>query len=220
VDSGIFRSIAIHQTEPANYPLTPEVASYLEGRANFLITVDASGRLADILAVYYSDPAFERSARYALGKWTFDPARLDGRPVGATKEVDFNFERHGIVVVSQSVGEFVDGLFRRHFPDANTYRAYNPGEIDGKLNAVHLVNPQYTAALAARRVSGTVTLAYYVDEKGRVRMPVTVNDADPELADLAVEAVKQWQFEPPMRNGMPVLVRVCQSIRFYSPART
>jgi TonB family protein len=218
-DAGYFQPIGIHQTEPANYPLAPEVMMYTEGRAAFLITVDANGNLTDVLPVFYTDPAFAQSARYALGRWTFDAARLDGRAVTATKEVDFNFERHGIVVISQNVGEFVDGLFRRHFPNASTYRAYNISEIDGKLNAVRVVNPQYTKELASR-ASGTVTLDYYVDEEGRVRMPVTVNDADPQLADLAVEAVKQWRFEPPKRNGLPVLVRVSQSIRFYSPTRS
>jgi TonB family protein len=216
-NSGNFQTIGINQTEPANYPLAPEVQIYTEGRASFLITVDAGGNLVDVLPVSYSDPAFAESARYALGKWTYEPARLDGRPVSATKEVDFNFERRGIVVVSQNVGQFVDGLFRRHFPNSTSYRAYSIREIDGKLNAVHVVSPQYTAAVA-RRASGTVTLAYYVDEQGRVRMPLTVNDADPELADLAVEAVRQWRFDPPMRNGQPVLVRVSQSIRFYPQA--
>jgi TonB family protein len=218
-DSGDYQPIVIHETEAARYPVAPEALNYIEGRAMFMITVDADGRLADTLAVYYSDPLFEESALYALGKWTFEPARLNGRPVSATKEVDFNFERHGVVVVSQTLSEFVDGMFRREFPNAHAYRAYTLGEIDGKLNAVHVVSPRYGGELA-KRVSGTVTLAYYIDEQGRVRMPLTVNDPEPELANLAVDAVKQWRFDPPMRDGRPVLVRVSQSIRFNSPSRS
>lgn len=218
-DSGNFQPIGVNVTVPAEYPLDPAVLNYLEARATFMITVDANGTLTDTLVVYYTDPAFEQAARYALARWTFVPARLNGRPISAVKEVTFNFERHGIVVVSQSVGELVDSQFRRAFPNSNSYRAYGVGEIDGKLTAVHVVSPHYSEELA-RRTSGTVTLVYYVDEQGRVRMPVTVNEADPELADLALDAVRQWQFEPPMRGGLPVLVRVRQDIQFRAPQRS
>jgi TonB family protein len=220
VVSGNFQPIEIHQTAPVEYPLAPEVLNYPFAQVTFLITVDAGGRLTDILPVYYTDPAFEETAHYAVAKWTFGPARLGGRPVSATKELNFNFERRGPVVVSQTVGQLVDSQFRRAFPEGSTYRAYSLRELDGKLSALRQAAPRYTEALAARRASGTVTLAYYVDELGRVRMPVTVNDADPGLADQAVEAVKQWQFEPPTRNGRPVLVLVCQSFRFGSAARS
>jgi TonB family protein len=219
-DSGNFRPIAIQQTVPVEYPLAPEALNYPFARVTFLVTVDAGGRLTDILPVFYTDPAFEETARYSIAKWKYEPARMDGRPVTANKELNFIFERRGPVVVSQNVGQLVDSQFRRAFPDGSTYRAYSLRDLDGKLSAVHVVTPHYTAALSARRASGTVTLAYYVDERGRVRMPVTVNDPDPALADQAVEAVKQWQFVPPTRNGRPVLVLVCQSFRFGSPSRS
>jgi len=216
-DAGRFQPIGIDQKVPAEFPLAPEVLSYLGGKAVVLVTVDAQGRLADALPVYYTDPAFEQAALTAIGKWSFLPARLGGRPIRATKEIDFNFEHHGWVVVSQNISESGDSFFRRHFPSTTTYRAYGLREIDRKLSVIRLVTPPYTEALA-RRASGTVTLAYYVDEQGRVRMPVTVNDANPELAELAVDAVRQWQFEPPTHDGRRVLVRVCQAIRFNPPA--
>jgi TonB family protein len=216
-DAVDFTPIGIKQDGPVAYPLAQEVLNYPFARVTLLIAVDSKGKLTDLLPVFYTDPLFAETALYAVHKWTFEPARLGGRPVNATKEITFNFERRGPVVVSQNVGQFADLQFRRAFPDSTTYRAYTLSQLDGKLSPVRQANPHYTQALVARGARGTVTLAYYVDEKGRVRMPVTVNDPDPELADLAVDAVRQWQFEPPIRNGRPVLVRVCQSIRFGSP---
>ena len=39
------------------------------------------------------------------------------------------------------------------------------------------------------------------------------------VANLAVDAVRQWTFEPPTRNGRPVLVHVRQVFRFNPAAK-
>jgi TonB family protein len=218
--AGKFQPLGIIQTTEAVFPPAPLARGYLKGRATILIAVDASGKLTDFLAISYTQLYFAQAAQAALRQWTYEPARLNGRPVGVTKEIDFSFEVGGPVVVSQNISEFADEFLRRFVPDESGYRAYNIREIDGKLNAIRVVRPPYTKELAARGVSGTVTLAYYVDEKGRVRLPVVLNDADPDLASLAVEAMKKWQFEPPTRNGQPVLVWVRQDIRFNMPNRS
>lgn len=212
-----FKPLGINQTTQPAFPLAPVVLSYVGGSANILITVDESGKLTDCLAVYYTHPSFAKAAEDALRKWTFEPARLNGRPVSVTKEIDFNFERHGVALMSLPISEFADVFFLRNFPRASAYRAYRIHETDRGVNATVVVRPPYPDELAARGVSGSVTLEYYIDERGRVRMPVAVYDARQELVDLAVGAVKQWQFDPPTRDGRPVLVRVRQEIRFHPP---
>jgi TonB family protein len=215
-----FQPLVINQTTEVEYPPAPLALGYLKGRVTMLITVDASGKLTDSLAVSYTQPYFAQAAQAALAVWTYEPARMNGRPIGVTKEVEFNFEQSGFVVVTQNVGAFADKLLREFSPEEPVYRAYSIQEIDGKLNTIRDGLPPYTKDLAAKGLSGTVTLAYYVDEKGRVRMPVVLNDANPELANLSVETVKQWQFEPPTRNGKPVLVSVRQDIKFKDPDRS
>lgn len=63
-------------------------------------------------------------------------------------------------------------------------------------------------------VRGDVTVSFYIDEQGAVRMPYVLGQPNLELADLAVEAVRQWKFEPPTRQGRPVLVHAQQLFRF------
>jgi TonB family protein len=215
-----FQPLVINQTTDVEFPPAMLAQGYLKGRVTMLITVDASGKLTDSLALSYTQPYFAHAVQAALHAWTFEPARMNGEPVGVTKEVEFNFEQGGYVVVSQNVSQFADTLLRQFTPEELVYRAYSIKEIDGKLRAIRDGLPSYTKGLAAKGVSGTVTLAYYVDEKGMVRMPIVLNDADPELANLAVDAVKQWQFEPPTRNGKPVLVSVRQDILFKPPNRS
>lgn len=215
-----YQPLGIIQTTEAVFPPEPLAWGYLTGRATIMIAVDASGKLTDSLAISYTQPYFARAALTALRQWTYEPARSNGRPVGVTKRIEFKFGVDGPVVVSQNVSVFADELLRRIVPEESGYRAYDIQEIDGKLNAIRMVRPAYTKEMEARGLSGTVTLAYYVDEQGRVRLPVVLNDADPDLASQAVEAMKKWQFEPPTRHGQPVLVWVRQDVRFNMPSRS
>jgi TonB family protein len=74
--------------------------------------------------------------------------------------------------------------------------------------------PYYTPELLASGLRGKVTVDFYIDESGMVRMPA-VSDADRrDLATLAVMAVRQWRFEPPLRKGNPVLVKARQVFTF------
>jgi TonB family protein len=209
-----FQPLVIHQTRDPAFPLEPLTEGYLKGRVEVLIAVDASGKLTDSLAISYTEPYFALSALDALRAWSFEPARVDGRPIASMRKVDFDFRMSGPVVISQNISQFADRFIRDMAPERADHRAFNIREIDGKLTAIRIVSPAYPVQLAAKGIGGIVTLSYYVDEKGRVRMPSVVNDPRQELAEEAVGAVKQWQFEPPTRFGEPVLVWVRQDIRF------
>jgi TonB family protein len=60
-----------------------------------------------------------------------------------------------------------------------------------------------------------VTVEFYIDEQGRVRMAAVPREAADDIySAAAVAAVEQWRFEPPLRKGKPVLVLVEQLFRF------
>jgi TonB family protein len=59
-----------------------------------------------------------------------------------------------------------------------------------------------------------VVVDFYIDETGAVRMPYVTGRPHTLLANLAVDAVRQWKFEPPTRNGTPVLVHARQVFHF------
>ena len=76
------------------------------------------------------------------------------------------------------------------------------------------VTPQYSGQQAAKGVKGMVTVDFYIDVTGAIRMPAVSVKDDSELTALAVTALRQWKFEPPTRNGHPVLVRASQVFNF------
>jgi TonB family protein len=74
----------------------------------------------------------------------------------------------------------------------------------------------YTSDAMKARVQGKVTLRAVVREDGTVGEVVVTKslDAVHGLDDAAVNAAKQWRFEPVLKNGVPVQVRVEMDFAF------
>jgi protein TonB len=68
----------------------------------------------------------------------------------------------------------------------------------GKL--VHRVEPLYPRMAALARVSGVVELVGVVGIDGRIR-ELKLKSGHPMLAPAAIEAVRQWIYEPTTLNG-------------------
>lgn len=75
------------------------------------------------------------------------------------------------------------------------------------------VEPKYTGSRGFR-VQGTVALRVVVNSQGLPGEVQIIKSLDPEVDQSAVEALKQWRFEPAKRNGKSIAVRVAVTIRF------
>jgi len=129
--------------------------------------------------------------------------------------IDFNFEREGLTVVNQSAEENLQERFLDLDKDQYSYRVHILQELDHIPRPVHIVEPHYPLEWANKGIAGVVTIEFYIDETGRVRLPAVVNSGvSPLLGNLALDAVQQWQFEPATCKGKPVLVRASQNFNF------
>jgi protein TonB len=91
-----------------------------------------------------------------------------------------------------------------------------PIRVGGSVTAPrkrHHVNPLYPPIAAAARVQGTVVLEATIDENGNV-VNLTVLRSVPLLDGAALEAVRQWEYEPTLLNGSPVPILMTVSVRF------
>ena len=94
-----------------------------------------------------------------------------------------------------------------------SYSACRLRELDRIPIPAHVVPP--TPPKGGLRDKRTITVEFYIDEEGRVRMPaIDREEPDDAYAAAAVAAVEQWQFEPPTRKGLPVLVLARQDFAF------
>jgi len=65
------------------------------------------------------------------------------------------------------------------------------------------VQPVYPAQALAQHLEGSVVLQATVAEDGKVQN-VSALRGDPLLARAAVDAVKQWQYDPFREDGKPI----------------
>jgi TonB family protein len=77
------------------------------------------------------------------------------------------------------------------------------------------VKPIYPESMQEAGVEGKVSLEAVIGRDGGVTAArVTSGDVHPELAAAALEAVRQWKFEPTLLNGGPVEVVMAVSVSF------
>jgi protein TonB len=78
---------------------------------------------------------------------------------------------------------------------------------------LHRVEPVYPPLARQTRISGTVELTGVVGTNGRIR-ELRVVSGHPFLAAAALEAVRQWVYEPTLLNGEPVEVIAPITVNF------
>jgi TonB family protein len=77
----------------------------------------------------------------------------------------------------------------------------------------HRVEPEHPAH--GFRITGAVLVGLVVTSKGEARDVYVVQSLEKEVDQAAVDAVKQWRFDPATKEGKPVAVKVRAEIRFH-----
>jgi TonB family protein len=184
-----------------------------EGRAIFVLDVSAEGELTDMLALAYTHPSLVRTCSNALKEWKFTPPRRDGVPMAVQTELTINFSAEG-VVVSRNMQIELEQYIRNVFGHRLSMKRRAASELDAVPAVVAKVSPKYAKQAEQEGVRGKVTVHFYIDETGAVRMPAVEGEAHPYLAQQAVAALREWRFTPPTARGKPVMVSARQDFEF------
>jgi TonB family protein len=78
---------------------------------------------------------------------------------------------------------------------------------------VKKVQPEYPAEARENKIEGMVKLQVIVQKDGAVTVQDVV-EGDPILSPSAIEAVKQWRYEPTLLDGKPVDVQTTIEVNF------
>lgn len=84
-----------------------------------------------------------------------------------------------------------------------------PLTVGGKVQAAKLIKhptPGYPSIAKSARIQGTVILQAIIGRDGTVQNLKVVSAASPLLVPSAIDAVKQWVYQPTLLNGEPVEV--------------
>jgi TonB family protein len=79
---------------------------------------------------------------------------------------------------------------------------------------IRQVEPIYPEKASKAGIEGVVTLEATTDKYGRVQEDVKVLNSVPELDQAAIDAVKQWVYEPMVIDGKPYGVTFTSTFRF------
>ena len=90
--------------------------------------------------------------------------------------------------------------------------------VGGNVQASKLirqVKPVFPEDLQQLGVQGTVVIRAIISTEGTVLNPQAISaNVNPRLAQAALDAVRQWAYEPTLLNGQPVEVATTITIDF------
>lgn len=205
-------SMRIIQTVPLSFPQSALDRGITSGEARVAISLDHTGALTDVLVVSYSQAAFAEAAERAIREWRYVPMRVLDEHVATQAVLVFTFEGRGVVVNIDATSDLT-----AHVLSFVRSRQYGPcplSRLDRIPTPVQFVEPAYGSWFVDHGVKGRAVVEFFIDENGSVRVPAVISSDFWELGVLAMEAVRQWRFEPPTSRGRRVLVHVRQEFVF------
>lgn len=158
------------------------------------VRIAPDGEVEDAV-VLRSIPTLDEAALDAVRQWTFTPTLLNGQPVPVIMTVTVNFTLQKdaaprpAAVAAKPPGVEADGIV-------------TPARRQPKV--VHEVKPRYPPGAMSAKISGTVEVEATVGTDGTVT-DVRVLRSIPGLDEAAMDAVRQWRFEP---LPQPVAVQI------------
>jgi outer membrane biosynthesis protein TonB len=165
---------------------------------------DMEGRVTDALALWSTDDAFTREAIEAVQQWRVALHGAEGRPCQCAHVIRLAFHAGGIVrlaathLQARGSSDLASG-YAEHAVSVPTFE-----ELDLKPKALAQLVPPWPKALPGNTDHSGVSVTFFVDQAGRARVPSIVSATDPALGAAVAQAILQWRYEPPHKNGKAV----------------
>ena len=93
--------------------------------------------------------------------------------------------------------------------------------VEGAVQQAKLVRqqpPVYPAVARQDGITGVVVVKAVIAKDGTIK-PVDVVSGHPLLAPAAIDAVRQWEYQPTLLNGDPVEVVTTVNVTFALPGQ-
>ncbi len=182
------------------------VKSRIQGMVVLAVSVDEEGYVSNASAIS-GDPQLAESALGAARKWKYVPYDLNGRPVAATTKVELDFR------IAQSGTPKVSATFT-HPPRPDIGPLFRV--VDGVTppKPVYSPRPLYSKQAKKDKYQGYCFLSLVVGPDGKPYDVKVSRSIGEDLDEKAIEAVRNWRFEPGLKDGRPVAVAVDVEIKF------
>lgn len=179
-------------------PLYPEAAKkqHVQGIVVLSVDVDKQGAVSQT-RILAGNPLLASAAQAAVKQWKYRPVVEDGTAYAVT----------GDVLITFGLGMNPWAAERGESP-IKPVSCPAPG---GTL--AHSVEPEYPPQARIARIMGDVVLQISIDKQGRVTDAKALS-GHPMLAIVAMNAVKQWRYQPYTLGDAPVAVKTFITVKF------
>ncbi len=120
----------------------------------------------------------------------------------------------GVGAASLATGGRIGGTGKGGGEEQASEEAFSMSEIDQRPRPIQQVAGTFPQEMRSKSVEGVVTLIFIVDETGRVVNPRVEKSSHPAFEAPALEALRQWKFEPAVKSGKRVSCRMRVPMRF------
>jgi TonB family protein len=180
----------VHKVQPS-YPAKAKEAG-IQGTVELSIRIDKTGQVSEV-KVLKGDPLLADAAAAAVKQWRYKPVEVEGKPVEALATVTVNFVLANEAAPTRPAHPIPAGV--------------TPPKVIDK------VTPTYPAEAKEKQIQGEVVVKAKISETGVVTSAEAISG--PELLQqAAVDAVKQWRFDPAVKDGKPIAVNSDIEIKF------
>jgi TonB family protein len=194
---------ALTHATPAKY--TDEMSRNKNGGMSiWSVTVRADGTTADAHLVQPLGTSFDAAAIEAIKQASFEPGKLNGKPVAV---------RVGVAVPFQ-YGKYpstpVIGVFERDLdPNNQSQHFSNASPI-----VIHTASWSLSTNAIHAKYQGVSLVSVMVGEDGLPGEPRVVQAVGMGLDEKAIEVVTRFRFRPAMKDGRPVAARTNVEVKF------
>ncbi|MFI5336730.1 MAG: energy transducer TonB [Opitutales bacterium] len=208
----VTRPCRIIETEKGRFPLMMINLGVRHGTVQIMLEIDETGKLTDLLVTGYSHESFAEEVKRVVREWKFEPALEQGQPISTILDLTYKFEMIGTLMTEVKIDYLP--RFSDTWLESDAFHAATLKQLDRIPTPVKIVSPGYPQAWASSGITGSIIVDFYIDATGRTRMATCPAGTNPQLAGIALAAVRRWEFTPPTRQGQPVLVHAQQAFKF------
>lgn len=208
-------------------PVVPKSLYHKDAAAVIGATIQPDGTFADLWALDGVQD-LKDAALDAIHQWRYTPATLNGNPVQAKVFITFVLKQGELTTSMEPDGPLPNG------PKRDMRELYAKGELFAidmqhvkPPKAIYSPDPGYSVAARAVKREGTVCLGVILGRDGSpddiwvIRKFIYTNGEQKTFKPLglgleqkAIDAVRNWKFQPALKDGEPVSVFLDVEIQF------
>jgi TonB family protein len=208
-------------------PVYPPLArqARIQGAVVLKVQISKSGDVQN-LQLISGHPILAPAAIEAVKQWKYKPFLLNDEPVEVETSVTVNFTLADKPPAEGVAGDApgavpsgqIEGVTGGSSTSGDAPHPLKPWRIRVSQGVsqkllVTKVPPQYPADAKDQHIQGAVLLKVNIDKEGNV-YKVELISGHPLLTPAAIEAVKQWKYEPYLLNGTPLEVETQVTVNF------